>query len=65
MTIIKCSDRCVFQHDGICCLDSISSVNDHSGKGCMYRLEENPGKLSDCPRSSAVSDRLALHQALS
>lgn len=43
MSLIKCAYDCSFQHDGYCCLDSISAVTDAKAKCPHYKKSEHVG----------------------
>ena len=47
MTTISCAEKCIYQSDGYCELDSAASVTNLVGSGCMHKVapEKTPSSF--------------------
>ena len=65
MTTISCAEKCIYQSNGYCELDSAAAVTNLVGSGCMHKVEPEknssaPGKSSHSITDGSDSDHLNL-----
>ncbi|HYE10085.1 MAG TPA: hypothetical protein VEF53_07895 [Patescibacteria group bacterium] len=39
MILINCTDNCLYQENGMCTLDNVSSLSNTTNKGCEFYKE--------------------------
>ena len=62
MTLIKCCESCVYQKDGMCCLDHVSGVTNLSHTGCIHRLIMPGVSQPECMKAAPLSDSVSVQE---
>lgn len=64
MNIIQCDEDCIYQREGYCSLEIPTMVTNHTGQGCVHRIQASTRKGEQNPRSAFKSAREQPHQTL-